>query len=77
MKVGYNLAANIILNKDVGAVFCSSDEVAFGVIERLKEHKIKIPEQMQIMGCDIDPFSTIVEPSLTTIWQPVALLVPT
>jgi len=75
MKMGYTLAANILLNKNIDAVFCSSDEIAFGVIERLKEHGIKIPEQIQIMGCDNDPFSRIINPSLTTIWQPVAQMV--
>jgi len=71
MKTGYNLAANVLLNSDIDAVFASSDELAFGIIERLKEHKVQIPEQLQIMGCDNDPFSTMISPSLTTIWQPI------
>jgi DNA-binding LacI/PurR family transcriptional regulator len=71
MKTGYNLAANILLNNSIDAVFASSDELAFGIVERLSEHKIKIPEQIQIMGCDNDPFSSLMNPSLTTIWQPI------
>ena len=71
MKTGYNLTANILLNNSIDAVFASSDELAFGIVERLSEHKIKIPEQIQIMGCDNDPFSSLMNPSLTTIWQPI------
>ena len=26
---------------------------------------------MQIMGCDNDPFSKLISPPLTTIWQPI------
>ena len=71
MKMGYNIAANILLYDNIDAVFASSDEFAFGIISRLKEHGIDIPQQIQIMGCDNDPFSKLISPPLTTIWQPI------
>lgn len=71
LKMGYNLAANIMLNSKIDGVFASSDEFAFGVIRRLKEHGVQIPQQVPIMGCDNDPFSALISPSLTTIWQPI------
>jgi len=71
MKMGYNIAANILLHDNIDAVFASSDEFAFGIITRLKEHGIDIPQQIQIMGCDNDPFSKLISPPLTTIWQPI------
>lgn len=72
LKMGYNLAANIMLHSKIDAVFASSDEFAFGVIRRLKEHGVSIPQQIPIMGCDNDPFSALISPSLTTIWQPIS-----
>ena len=71
MQLGYNLGANILMHDKIEAVFASSDEFAFGVMARLKEHGVDIPQQIPIMGCDNDPFSTLVSPSLTTIWQPL------
>jgi LacI family transcriptional regulator len=71
MKMGYNIGANILLYDNIDAVFASSDEFAFGIISRLKEHGIEIPSQIQIMGCDNDPFSKLITPQLTTIWQPI------
>jgi len=71
MKMGYNIAANILLYDNIDAVFASSDEFAFGIVSRLKEYGIEIPQQMQIMGCDNDPFSKLISPPLTTIWQPL------
>lgn len=71
MKMGYNIAANILLYDNIDAVFASSDEFAFGIISRLREYGIDIPQKMQIMGCDNDPFSKLISPPLTTIWQPI------
>ena len=74
-KTGYNLAANILLNKEIDAVFCSSDELAFGVIKRITEYGVVIPDDILIIGCDNDPFSSLITPKLTTIWQPLAEMV--
>lgn len=74
IEMGYNVAANILLQDDIDAVFASSDEFAYGIISRLKEDKIDIPEQIQIMGCDNDPFSSLITPSLTTLQQPISLM---
>ena len=71
MKMGYNIAANVLLHDNIDAVFASSDEFAFGIVSRLKENAINIPQHIQIMGCDNDPFSSMISPSLTTIWQPI------
>lgn len=71
MQLGYNLGANIVMHDKIDGVFASSDEFAFGVMARLKEHGVRIPQQIPIMGCDNDPFSTLVSPTLTTIWQPI------
>jgi DNA-binding LacI/PurR family transcriptional regulator len=69
--MGYNIGANILLHDNIDAVFASSDEFAFGIVSRLREHGVDIPQQMLIMGCDNDPFSKMISPPLTTIWQPI------
>ena len=45
--------------------------MAFGVIKRLNEMKISIPQDVAVIGYDDVPFSSISSPSLTTINQPI------
>ena len=77
MERGYQIGGNILLRDDIDAVFASSDEFAFGIISRLREHGIAIPQQMPILGCDNDPFSTLIDPPLTTVWQPIGSMAET
>ncbi|MCL4386427.1 MAG: LacI family transcriptional regulator [Actinobacteria bacterium] len=55
----------------IDAVFASNDLIALGAIRAIKEKKIKIPEEISIIGFDdiyVDKFLT---PALTTIKQPI------
>lgn len=52
------------------AIFCITDSAAIGVIKTLKKFKIKIPEEIAVVGFSNSLNSTIIEPSLTTIDQP-------
>lgn len=51
------------------AVFVAGDIMAFGAIQYLKRRNIKVPRDMSIIGFDDVPFSSIIEPPLTTIRQ--------
>ena len=71
MQQGYNIGAKILVNPDIDAVFASSDEFAFGVLSRLKEYGVKIPDDVLLMGCDNDELSAMITPSLTSVVQPI------
>lgn len=71
MQQGYNIGANILVNPEIDAVFASSDEFAFGVLKRLKEYGVNIPDDILLMGCDNDDLSAMITPSLTSIVQPI------
>jgi LacI family transcriptional regulator len=49
------------------AVFSDNDTIAVGAIKALKEHGIKIPEQLSIIGFDDIPFCLMADPPLTTM----------
>jgi LacI family transcriptional regulator len=49
------------------AFFCECDYIAIGVIKALKEHGIRVPEDVSIIGFDNVNESIIVSPSLTTL----------
>ena len=47
-----------------------NDEMAIAAIQGLRNHDIKIPEEMSITGFDDIEFSRISDPPLTTVSQP-------
>jgi LacI family transcriptional regulator len=56
------------------AIFASSDEIAIGLIEVLREAGISIPEEVSVVGFDdVGPLH-LFEPPLTAIRQPVRSL---
>lgn len=66
-------ALDQILKKDpkVTAIFCCTDIMAGGVLERLKELNISCPQDISVMGYDDDFMITNRFPYLTTIHVPV------
>lgn len=51
-------------------VFCGNDLIALGAVKALKEHRIRIPSEVGIVGFDNIYMSTMIEPQLTTVHQP-------
>jgi DNA-binding LacI/PurR family transcriptional regulator len=61
----------ILSNKDIPTVIMNaSDFIAVGVIRALKELKIKVPEEISVMGFDNILMSLYTDPLLTTTKQP-------
>ncbi len=52
------------------AIFAITDSAAIGVIQTLKKHNIKIPEEIAVAGFSNSIHSLIIEPNLTTVDQP-------
>ncbi|MNN59834.1 HTH-type transcriptional repressor PurR [compost metagenome] len=51
------------------AVFAASDLLALGAIRALKEHGLRIPEDVAVIGCDDIEACKYTSPTLTTIRQ--------
>jgi DNA-binding LacI/PurR family transcriptional regulator len=68
--MGNNIGAKILLNKDMDAIFASSDQLALGIIQKLKENKINIPNDIAVIGFDNIKLAKFITPSLSTIAQP-------
>jgi LacI family transcriptional regulator len=49
------------------AIFTSNDSIAFWVIKRLKEHNIKVPEDVSVIGFDDIVDAENFDPPLTTL----------
>lgn len=52
------------------AVFCLNDEMAFGVMKRVKRSGLRVPDDISVAGFDDIGFASFSDPMLTTISQP-------
>lgn len=74
-QTGYDVANQILkMNPLPDAAFITNDFTASICMKTLKQHGIKIPEEIAIVGFNNDSISKIVEPSLTTINYPGTLM---
>ena len=73
---GGNAAAQILLSQSQSptAVFCFNDMTAIGVLGAMQQAKIRVPEEMSVVGFDDVEFATHCHPRLTTIRQPTNLM---
>lgn len=53
------------------AIFATSDLLAFGVMDAMKDSGIKIPDEISLVGFGNIRMSNLVEPKLTTIEKPL------
>ncbi|HWD91306.1 MAG TPA: LacI family DNA-binding transcriptional regulator [Verrucomicrobiae bacterium] len=54
------------------AIFCHSDDVALGIYRGLCDMKLRVPEDVALVGCDGIQDTEYLECQLTTLVQPVA-----
>ena len=53
------------------AIFASNDLAAFGAMDAVREHGLRIPDDISIVGFDDVPQASFVYPKLTTVRQPL------
>jgi DNA-binding LacI/PurR family transcriptional regulator len=52
------------------AIFAVNDPVAIGAFQKIKEAGLRIPEDVAILGYSNNRITTLVDPPLTTVFQP-------
>jgi DNA-binding LacI/PurR family transcriptional regulator len=73
-RSGYEAGLGLAGRRDVTAVLCGNDEIAFGVIKALQVKGLRVPEDISVMGFDDHPLAEIWTPALTTMGQDFAEL---
>lgn len=69
---GYLGAKKLVeLKHPPGAIFATSDYIAFGALDAIKDKNLRIPEDVAIVGFDNIRMSNLVEPRLTTVEIPL------
>ena len=61
--------------KEKTAIFTYSDIVGLGVVQALRNLNIKIPEQVQVLGMDDVPLSSVLIPKMSTVHVEVDTMV--
>jgi LacI family transcriptional regulator len=67
-------AASVLLRLDdpPTAVFATSDDTAIGVLRAAREHGVRVPDDLSVVGFDDLPVAAWLDPALTTVRQPLA-----
>jgi LacI family transcriptional regulator len=70
--LGYAGASALLeLSHPPTAILASNDVSAFGVMEAIREHGLRIPDDVSVVGFDDIPQAAHVHPPLTTVRQPL------
>lgn len=67
---GYE-GASVLLKQNITAIFAFNDLQAYGVLEYCKDHGIKVPQELSVIGFDNLETSNVVSPKLSTVQQPI------
>ncbi|MBL1421594.1 MAG: LacI family DNA-binding transcriptional regulator [Alphaproteobacteria bacterium] len=70
-KSGYEETRKLLdLKSPPTAIFCANDRMAVGCFEAIKEHGLKIPENISVIGYDDEEIARQLTPPLTTLILP-------
>ncbi|MCH7229778.1 LacI family DNA-binding transcriptional regulator [Glycomyces sp. L485] len=70
---GFDAAKELLgLDDAPTAIFASSDQMAFGAYEAIRQRGLRIPEHVSVVGFDDLPESRWTSPPLTTVRQPLS-----
>lgn len=71
----YDIIVRLIESRtDFSAVFTATDEAAIGAIAALKDHGLRVPEDIAVASIDNIEMSSMVRPALTTVDIPKRML---
>lgn len=65
---GYQAAQEIIAARELPeAVFCANDQMAIGFLQAMREHGLRAPQDIALVGFDDIPVARYLQPPLTTV----------
>lgn len=77
LEAGRKLAEKFLIareKKPYTAIVAINDLIAYGIMQRLQEQGVRIPEDVSVISFDNIPYSSLVHPPLTTMHMPARLL---
>ncbi|MBN1565799.1 MAG: LacI family DNA-binding transcriptional regulator [Anaerolineae bacterium] len=72
MQIGYQGTQELLaLEHPPTAIFASNDVSALGAIDAIREHGLRVPDDISVIGFDDIPAAAVMYPKLTTVRQPL------
>ncbi|GAB2565006.1 LacI family DNA-binding transcriptional regulator [Gracilibacillus alcaliphilus] len=72
IESGYEAMIRFLaLSHPPDGIFIANDLMAIGALEAVRQHNLKIPDDIGIVGYDNIPLTKVIAPKLTTIQQPI------
>lgn len=68
-RSGYELGTQLASRDDLSALFVANDQMSLGVLQAFREHGIRVPEDVSVVGFDDVPEAAYYGPPLTTVAQ--------
>jgi LacI family transcriptional regulator len=69
---GYVAMQRLLVQRPPEAIFVASDTMALGALRALRNAGLSVPKDVAVVGFDDLPSSSVSDPPLTTIRQPIA-----
>jgi len=66
---GYELGCQLANDPELTAIFCGNDTMALGVMRALAERRLRVPDDVSVVGFDDVPEAGYYLPPLTTVRQ--------
>lgn len=64
-------AGDLLIASGATAALAYNDVVAFGLLERLRQRGVRVPDDVSVVGTDNIPLSALTSPALTTVGLPL------
>ena len=71
IQTGYVGTIALLGRGKIDGICCGNDLIAIGAINALKERRIKVPDEVKVIGFDDIQISQYLDPPLTTMRQPI------
>jgi DNA-binding LacI/PurR family transcriptional regulator len=71
---GYRAGLELVASGNATAVLCANDRMALGVLHALDDSKVRVPQDISVVGFDDLPESAHLIPPLTTVRQDIVQL---
>ncbi|MCD9023564.1 LacI family DNA-binding transcriptional regulator [Cohnella silvisoli] len=72
VKSGYDQMKELLsVEHPPTAVFAVSDDMAVGAMNCIRDHNLRVPEDISVMGFDGSQLTELVRPTLTSMEQPI------
>jgi LacI family transcriptional regulator len=71
---GGRAAARQLFSASPSAIFAASDLMAIGALKAARDVGLQVPDDIALVGFDDVPAASVIEPTLTTVHQPIERL---